>query len=442
MPPHAHASAPKYAKCILSGSLEPENLSPDLFRIGVILPFKPARLDNETLYRLALARTPGIGPAYTKKLLARFGDAQSIFQANRKALETAGIPQDLIAALLRPLDLRSLNSECARMTQKGIRILAPADPDYPRRLHRITDAPDLLFYQGTANLNAQKILAIIGTRQATKYGKELTQRLVRDLAEPDLLIISGLALGIDAAAHLAALHYHVPTVGVLGHGLDIIYPAEHRALSRSMCHQGGLLTSFNDKVKPEKYTFAMRNHLVAGMCDALIVVETGITGGSLLTVDAALSYKKKIFAVPGRLTDEKSEGCLRLIRQGKANLLISARQLAAEMGWHWPASAPTAQSELPFPTASLAGHQTSHLPSPNHPTSPANHVTAPVAQQSARPLPEDRILANLRQKDSLSLDELATISHLDPPSLAVTLLHLELAGKIRPLPGKRYRLIR
>jgi DNA processing protein len=431
MPPHAYPSRIP-APLASSPALRPRrNLSPDLFRIGVILLFKPARLDNETLYRLALARTTGIGAAYTKKLLARFGDAQSIFQADRKALETAGIPLDLIAALLRPLNLRSLNSECTRMTQKGIRILAPADPDYPRRLRRITDAPDLLFYQGTANLNAQKILAIIGTREATKYGRELTQRLVRDLAEPDLLIISGLALGIDAAAHLAALHYHVPTVGVLGHGLDIIYPAEHRALSRSMCPQGGLLTSFNDKVKPEKYTFAMRNHLVAGMCDALIVVETGITGGSLLTVDAALSYKKKIFAIPGRLTDEKSEGCLRLIREGKANLLISARQLAAEMGWHWPASAPTAQSELPFPIAS-----------PNHTTSPSNHVTAPVAQQSARPLPEDRILANLRQKDSLSLDELATISHLDPPSLAVTLLHLELAGKVRPLPGKRYRLIR
>jgi DNA processing protein len=253
----------------------------------------------------------------------------------------------------RPIFGRS-TTNAAEWRKRASGILACSDPEYPRRLHRMPEAPSLLFYQGLANLNTEKILAIIGTRKATEYGREITQQLIRDLAEPGLLIISGLALGIDAAAHHAALHYHVPTVGILGHGLDMIYPAEHWGLSRAMRHQGGLLTSFSHEVKPEKYTFALRNQLVAGLCDALVVVETGITGGSLLTVDAALECKKKIFAVPGRLTDKKSEGCLRLIREGKANLLVSARQLQADLGWHWPAEHAGAQSTLPFPTTAPA----------------------------------------------------------------------------------------
>ena len=320
------------------------------------------------------------------------------------------------------------------MAQKGIRILAYSDPDYPCRLHRIPEAPPLLFYQGTASLNAEKVLAIIGTRKATGYGKEITQQLVRDLAEPGLLIISGLALGIDAAAHHAALHYHVPTVGILGHGFDMIYPAEHWGLSRTIRHQGGLLTSFNHEVKPEKYTFALRNELVAGLCDALIVIETGITGGSLLTVDAAIECKKKIFAVPGRLNDEKSEGCLRLIREGKANLLVSAKQLQADLGWHWPAEHPGAQSALPFPTTTTpADHR-------DHQTPPTSHYIASSPGHHTSPKSEDELLQLLHQKDSLSIDELATFSRLDAPSVAVTLLRLELAGKVRPLPGRRYRL--
>ena len=415
-------------------------MPPDFFRIDVISSLKLLPLDKQTLYRLALTRTPGIGPAYTKKLLLHFGDAESIFQADSKALADTGISTDAIHALLQPPDLRLLDNECRQMAQKGIRILVHSDPDYPRRLHRIPQAPALLFYQGPANLNAEKILAIIGTRKTTEYGREIAQQLVRDLAQPGLLIISGLALGIDAAAHHAALHYHVPTVGILGHGLDMIYPAEHWGLSRAIRHQGGLLTSFGHDVKPDRHTFAMRNQLVAGLCDALIVVETGVTGGSLLTVDAACTLKKKIFAVPGRLTDEKSEGCLRLIREGKANLLISAKQLQADLGWHWPAEHPGAQSTLPFPTtAPPTNHQTSPA---DHHASTTNHHIALSPGHQAPPKSEEDLLQLLRQKESLSIDELSTFSHLDAPSLAVTLLSLELAGKVRSLPGKRYRLNR
>ena len=443
LPTHAprHTRAPPSPTQLRLPRPAAKNLPPDLFRIGVISSLKLPRLDNHTLYRLALIRTPSIGPAYAKKLLLHFGDAESIFRADSKALAATGISPEATHALLQPPDLRSLNNECRRMAQKGIRILACSDPEYPRRLHRMPEAPPLLFYQGAADLNTEKILAFIGTRKATGYGREITQQLVRDLAEPGLLIISGLALGIDAAAHQAALHYRVPTIGILGHGLDMIYPAEHWGLSRAIRHQGGLLTSFCHEVKPEKYTFALRNELVAGLCDALIVIETGITGGSLLTVNAALECKKKIFAIPGRLTDKKSEGCLRLLREGKANLLVSARQLQADLGWHWPAENPGAQSALPFPTtAPPDDHQTSFAIHHDHQLLPNGHRIAPSHRHHTSPNSEAELLQLLRQKDSLSIDELATFSRLGAPSVAVTLLRLELAGKVCPLPGRRYRL--
>jgi DNA processing protein len=213
-----------------------------------------------------------------------------------------------------------------------------------------------------------------------------------------------------------------------------------------MRRHGGLLTSFNPEVKPDKYTFVLRNELVAGLCDALIVVETGIVGGSHLTIEAALKIKKKIFAVPGRLSDEKSKGCLRLIREGKADLLMSAKQLQADLGWHRLAEHPVAQSALPFPTTTSPGdHQISSADrpdtTPDHQTSPSDrHI--PSSHDHASQKTQSILLRLLTEKDSLSIDELATVSHLDAPSLAVTLLHLELAGKVRPLPGKRYRLNR
>ena len=357
-----------------------------------------------------------------KKLVSRFGDPKSVFEAGRPALIRAELHNHQIDALLQFGAWSDLRQELAMLEQRGIRILFYTEPDYPRRLLSLPDFPPLLYYRGTANLNAQRVIAVVGTRRPTDYGRQITERLIRELAQPDCLIVSGLAFGIDAAAHTAALQYEVPTIGVLGHGLAYVYPREHTALASSMRQHGGLLTSFDYKAKAEYYSFPIRNGLVAGLCDALIVVETGEKGGSLNTVKKALEYKRKVFAVPGRVTDNKSQGCLRLIAEDNAKLLVSGEQLMAAMSWHWPAGRTGVQAALPFATGAA--------------------TPPPLATAASRPDPERQLVALLQEKDSLSIDELATFSRLDTPSVAISLLNLEIDGIIRPLPGQRYRLTR
>jgi DNA processing protein len=370
-------------------------------------------MDAQALYQLALTRLPGIGDVYTKKLIEHFEDARAVFHADASALRQVGIPKKPVDAILQFSAWDELRNELATLNHHGIRTLFFTEPDYPRRLIKIPNPPPLLFYQGAADLDAERIIAIVGTRTPTDYGRQMTQRLIRQLAQPGLLIISGLAFGIDAAAHKAAMANNIPTVGILGTGLGQCYPREHTGLAKNMRQQGGLLSSFPYHSGADDFHFPIRNHLVAALCDALIVVESGTIGGSLLTADNAWKYGKKIFAVPGRITDPKSAGCLRLIREERAKLLVSGEQLQTAMGWQWPAGQTGAQPDLPFP-----------------------------ATPGGRPEPENRLIELLREKDSLSVDELAAFSRLDAPSVAITLLNLELQGLIRPLPGKRYRLNR
>ena len=360
-----------------------------------------------------------------KKLIRRFGNPKSVFEADRPALIRAELHNHQIEGILQFSAWSDIRQELAMLEQRGIRILFYTEPDYPHRLLSLPDFPPLLYYRGTANLNAQKVISVVGTRKPTDYGRQTAERLIRELAQPDCLIVSGLALGIDAAAHAAALKYQIPTIGVLGHGLAYMYPREHTALSGAMRQHGGLITSFEYKAKAEYFSFPIRNGLVAGLCDALVVVETGEKGGSLNTVNKALEYNRKVFAVPGRVTDNKSQGCLRLIAEGNAQLLVSGEQLMAAMSWHWPAGRTGTQAALPFATGATS----------------ASGATG-VTDATVRPDPERRLVALLQEKDSLSIDELATFSRLDTPSVAISLLNLEIEGIIRPLPGQRYRLAR
>ena len=196
------------------------------------------------------------------------------------------------------------------------------------------DSPTLLFYKGDADLNASKIIAIIGTRNHTEYGKQQTEKLVKELSSQNILVVSGMAFGIDAIAHKAAFKNNLATVGVLGHGLDQIYPPEHSNLAKDMLkHGGGLLTEFRSKTKPDKHNFPTRNRIVAGMSDATIVIETGEKGGSMITAELANGYNKDVFALPGKINDNKSAGCNFLIRNNKAMLLTDAEELIEVMGW-------------------------------------------------------------------------------------------------------------
>jgi DNA processing protein len=207
--------------------------------------------------------------------------------------------------------------------------------NYPSRLRECPDAPLLFYYKGNADLKARHILGIVGTRKASAYGRALTERLVHDLAGsfPDTVILSGLAYGIDVQAHRSALKEQLPTVAVLAHGLDRIYPQAHRSIAAEMIERGGLLTDFPSGTEPDKPNFLKRNRIVAGLSEATVVVESGEWGGSLVTADIAFSYSRDVFTFPGRVDDASSIGCNQLIRKNKAGLITSAADLIEALGW-------------------------------------------------------------------------------------------------------------
>ena len=393
---------------------------------------------REEIYQIGLSRTPGIGLAHAKKLIKRFGSASEVFRATKDELLSAGLREEPAQAILEFCGHAAVEAEVRVLASKKIRPLFFTDPDYPRRLLSIPEAPPILFYRGKADLNTKKILAVVGTRAADDYGKQMTANLIRQLAQPirqlaepigqladpGLLVVSGLAFGIDAAAHSAAMVNRLPTVAVLGHGLGTIYPTEHRAMADAMVEEGGLLTALDYHVRAERFHFPDRNRWVAGMCDALLVVETGKEGGSMLTVNCAVKYGKKIFAVPGRATDHRSAGCNSLIRQGTAQMVSSGQELTAAMGWEWPAGGAGTQAKLEF----------------GRPGGGAQTMMESGSSADGSLSAEDRLLGLLRKKESSAIDELIACSHLDASAVALSLLNLELRGSVRGLPGKRYML--
>jgi len=372
-------------------------------------------MEKDWLYRLALNRVKGIGPVHAKTLFRHFGEADAIFREKPGTLQKiTGIQADVAEAIAGFDDFPGVEKELSFLQKHKIRCLFFMDAAYPQRLLQYDTAPAILFYLGNADLNASKIISVVGTRTPSEYGKAAVESLFNGLEIRDLLVVSGLAFGIDAAAHKAAINHQLLTVGVLGHGLDRIYPNENTGLARQIIKQGGgLMTRFSMNTKAEEYNFPLRNRIVAGICDALIVVETAPRGGSMLTVGDALKYHKKIFAIPGRITDKRSSGCNALIREGKAILLSDFRQLIQEMKWDLFADKKgPAQAELFSPA--LEGGSLS-------PT-------------------EKAILAILREKGVLSSDELMAALQLSSGMAAMPLLNLELQGCVCSLPGKRYRL--
>jgi DNA processing protein len=420
-------------------------------------------MENELLYRLALTRVQGIGPMRTKILIRYFGEASKVFRATAGTLEKMrGIGEARARAIKRFSDYQAVEKELAFLEKYKIQPLFFTDAAYPTRLLKHRNAPALLFYKGTADLNAPKILAVVGTRMPTEYGKQVTEKIIGSLALPDLVIVSGLAYGIDAAAHKSALRHGLSTIGVLGHGLDRIYPQQHAGLARSMLKAGGLLTGFVTGTEPEEHNFPVRNRVIAALCDALIVVETGARGGSTLTVDDAIACKRKVFALPGRMTDGKSAGCNALICQGKARLLTGTQQLLQEMQWGGQVNRDEFNFSMPNyplpprpkPRRSSRPGYGSHPARPAPPAAPirppapgpASCPTAPATwklsetQLAALALStaERSLLALLREKGGLSLDELLARNDVGGNGVSLGLLRLELHGLIRSMPGKRY----
>lgn len=365
---------------------------------------------DELIYQLALTLVPHIGDVQAKLLIQHFGAASAVFRARPDVLEKIeGIGSVRARSLHSFRDFALAEKEVRFMEKHGIRKLFLTDKDYPQRLHNCYDASTLLFYKGTADLNASKVLAIVGTRSSTEYGRQFTEKLVEELAAHEVLIISGLAYGIDAMAHKAALKNGLPTVGVVGHGLDTVYPYDHHGLAREMVKTGGgIVSEFFSGTEPDKHHFPLRNRIVAGLSDATVVVETKVEGGSMITAKLADGYNRDVFAVPGRTTDKVSSGCNHLIKYNKAILLTDADELLTVLGWkERKREKVKMQKEL-------------------------------FIELSAE---EQQIIQLLQEKEQVHIDEINLRSGMSSSAIASAILNLEIQNVIKSLPGKMYQLL-
>lgn len=291
---------------------------------------------TKLLYQIALTQIDGVGDVLAKNILEVVGSAKEIFESSKKALTSIkGISDKLVNEILNPTVLIKAEKELEFVLKNKIQTYFFTEDNYPYRLKECSDSPILLYFKGNTDLNAQKIISIVGTRKSTNYGNLFCSNFIKELSYnfPDILIVSGLAYGIDIEAHRAALNNDFNSIAVLAHGLDRIYPSAHRRTAIEMLEKGGILTEFTSNTEPDKFNFVRRNRIVAGLSDATIVVESGTKGGSLITADLANSYNREVFATPGRITDKESIGCNMLIEQNKAILLQSAESFIKQMQW-------------------------------------------------------------------------------------------------------------
>jgi len=287
-------------------------------------------------YQIALTMAPAIGPITARKLIDKTGSAREVFRMNRNSLEKIErIGPTLARSIKKSELLEHAEQEMVFLERHHISALYFEDAAYPARLKECEDAPILLYCRGRAGLNTTRAISVVGTRKASSYGKELCRSIVLDLSSriEDLVIVSGLAFGIDVIAHRAALEAGIPTIAVLGHGLNTLYPFAHRETAKNICGQGALVTDFHSGMGPERNNFLRRNRIIAGMADATLVVESAATGGALITATMASSYQRDVLAVPGRVTDDRSKGCNRLIKDNVAAMVESAQDLLRHLNW-------------------------------------------------------------------------------------------------------------
>jgi DNA processing protein len=360
------------------------------------------------LYQIGLTLLPGVGDVLGKKLVAYCGGVEAVFKQKKAALEKIpGIGNKLVNAILSQNILSRAEEEIAFIEKNDITPLFYLQKKYPARLKNCIDSPIMLYYKGNADFNVPKVVSIVGTRKITDYGKEMCEKIIKGLTSQGLLVISGLAYGVDTCAHRTSLENNLKTVGVLGHGLDRIYPYLNKSLAEKMMDHGGLITEFMSKTIPDRENFPKRNRIIAGMSDATLVVEAAKRGGALITAEIANSYNRDVFSVPGRIGDTWSEGCNFLIKTNKANLVQSAQDILYIMGWQSsPNLKPKIQRELFIELS-----------------------------------PDEEIIVDiLRMEDSMGIDDICLKSKLQMSKVSSTLLNLEFQGLVRVLPGMVYKL--
>ena len=360
-------------------------------------------------HKIALGLIPRVGDISARKLVSHFGNVEAVFQESyRNLTRIPGIGSGLARYITDRSYLEAAEKEAEYVTKNNIRTFFYLDNDYPFRLRQCDDSPVVFFFRGNCDLNASKIISVVGTRSATTRGKEVCEKIIAGLADrhPDLIIVSGLAYGIDITAHKSALSNNLPTIGVLANGLKTIYPSIHRSTAQAILKNGGLLTDFLSDALPERNNFIKRNRIIAGLSDATVVVESGIKGGALITADIANSYNRDVFAVPGRPDDQWSAGCNSLIRSNKAALCESADDIEYFLNWE------PEKSRLPVQRSLFSELDET----------------------------EKKIYELITRDGELNIDAICRSLDLPVYKLSSLLLQMEFKGLVRCYPGNLYRI--
>jgi DNA processing protein len=358
-------------------------------------------------HQIALTLLTGGGKKKIRKILAHFEDSTEFFKATKHRLKTIpGVGEKFLQQLDRNNALKEAEKYTVFFDKHKIQTLFYTDDEFPYRLNQCDDAPILVFKKGIMTCNSPRVVSIVGTRNASSYGKKICEELIHSFVGKNILVVSGLAYGIDIYAHKLCTELGIQTIGVLGHGLDRIYPHVHQPIAQKMLENGGLLTEFLPGSKPDRENFPMRNRIVAGMCDATIVIESGERGGSLITAELANDYARDVFAFPGDITREYSKGCNYLIQKNKAHLITSSEDFFEMMDWKDTPKIDNKQLQL----------------------------FADLDEQ------EQKIVSLLKESQEVSLDVLAIKTEIPVRLMSGILLGLELKGVVKALPGKRFGL--
>jgi len=366
--------------------------------------------EKELLYYVALQKAKGIGAVLAKRLIKTAGSAEAVFKTPENRLgKTFGISSKILSALHDKTLLEKAEKEVEYILYHRIRFTGFTDEAYPKRLLETHDAPILLFSKGNIVWDDRPAIGIVGTRKMTAYGKRFIERFIKDISPYNPVIISGFAYGVDITAHLEAMHHGLQTIAVMAHGIDQTYPHPHRTYVERVLENGGFYTEFHHDELPLRENFISRNRIVAGMSDAVIVVESAKKGGALITADMAFSYGREVFAVPGRFDDIWSEGCNMLIRNNKAAILNNANDLVYYLNWsnRTDSKKPKAvQTRMSF---DLEGE-------------------------------EKTVYDYLKEKGKSLLDTISVETGIPVYKLSGILLNMELQGVVNPLPGKFFEV--
>ncbi len=358
--------------------------------------------------QIAVSLLQGIGPIRARQLLSKLPDLDSLFSYTLKELEkTTGVSKKLLQNMRREIAMGKAANEIAFIEKNNISTYFLTDKDYPRRLKQCEDAPLILYGKGNMDLNPVKTVAIVGTRKATPYGVSVCEELIKSFVGQDILVVSGMAYGIDICVHQLCVKHKIPTIGVLGHGLDRLYPQSHLKTAQRMLDTGGLLTEFLPGTLPDRVNFPMRNRIVAGMCDTTIVVESKNKGGSLITAELANDYSRDVFAVPGNIGQQFSEGCNQLISQSKAHLFLSPEHFLKWMDWTQKKGAKAPQRQLFLDL------------NPD----------------------EQKMMDLLQNEGEQHMDALAQKSNKAISQTSVLLFQMEMNGLVKALPGNKYAVL-